>query len=45
MMPYLQRKHEATLKTFMTDGFNPAKIANFLLASPDRLAVAADWRS
>jgi uncharacterized membrane protein YgcG len=40
MMLYLQWKHEAAFEALTTDGVTPAEVVDFLLASPDRLAVA-----
>ncbi|HKL28715.1 MAG TPA: hypothetical protein VJ898_05540 [Natrialbaceae archaeon] len=40
MMLYLQWKHEAAFEALTADGVTPAAVVEFLLASPDRLAVA-----
>mgnify|MGYP006280757539 CR=1 FL=1 len=40
MMLYLQWKHEAAFEALTADGVTPAAVVDFLVASPDRLAVA-----
>ena len=40
MMLYLQWKHEAAFEALTADGVTPAEVVDFLLAAPDRLAVA-----
>jgi uncharacterized membrane protein YgcG len=40
MMLYLQWKHEAAFEALTSDGVTPAAVVDFLVASPDRLAVA-----
>jgi hypothetical protein len=40
LFAYFQWRHRAAFEALMADGLTPTRVVDFLLASPDRLAVA-----